>query len=104
MNPSEELAGDYRFGSNGEDVSAAIVVGPSTGDLPWITGKTCGNGFPTTDGIRHQLSHYGVFVLVLGKSPTATLAGEMPPIYIVSYRRSKLAMGTQEFAKLSVWN
>ena len=65
FNPSGELVGEYHFGSNGEDVATAMTVGPSTGDRPWITGKTCGNAFPTTDGITHQMKHCGVFVLVL---------------------------------------
>ena len=65
LNPSGELVGEYRFGSSGEDVATAMTVGSSTGDRPWITGKTCGKAFPTTDGITHQMSHCGVFVLVL---------------------------------------
>jgi Beta-propeller repeat len=59
---------DYRFGSNGEDVAYGMTIGPATADRPWVTGKTCGNGFPTTDGISHQMSHCGVFVLVLENS------------------------------------
>jgi Beta-propeller repeat len=63
--PDGKFLHEYRFGSNGEDVPLALAIGPSTADRAWITGKTCGNGFPTTDGITHQMSHCGVFVLVL---------------------------------------
>ncbi len=45
-----------------------MTIGPSTADRAWITGKTCGNGFPTTDGFTHEMSHCGVFVLVLENS------------------------------------
>jgi hypothetical protein len=65
LTPAGELVGDYRFGSSGEDFATAMAVGPSTGDRPWVTGKTCGTAFPTTDGITHKMSHCGVFVLVL---------------------------------------
>jgi hypothetical protein len=63
LNAAGEPVGEYRFGSSGEDVATGMVVGP--GDRPWITGKTCGNAFPTTDGITHRMSHCGAFVLVL---------------------------------------
>lgn len=54
------------FASNGEDVAFGIAIDPS--DRPWITGKTCGDGFPTTDGILHRMNHCGVFVLQLETS------------------------------------
>jgi hypothetical protein len=66
--PNGEFKHDYRFGSKGEDVAFGLAIGPATADRAWVTGKTCGNGFPTTDGISHQMSHCGVFVLVLENS------------------------------------
>jgi hypothetical protein len=66
-----ELAPDGRsknyltFGSDKEDIGYGLAVGPETNDRPWITGKTCGNGFPTTDSVIHHQSHCGVFLLVL---------------------------------------
>jgi hypothetical protein len=58
---------EYRFGSNGEDVALSIAVDPA--DQPWITGKACGDGFPTTDGILHRSSGgCSVFVLQLERS------------------------------------
>ncbi len=50
------------FGSNGLDVAYAIAM---VGDRPWITGQTCGDGFPTTDGILSHVNGCGVFVLEL---------------------------------------
>jgi hypothetical protein len=54
-----------RFSSTGEDVAYGVAV---SARQPWITGKTCGNGFPTTDGTVHQLSHCAVFVLHLDEA------------------------------------
>jgi hypothetical protein len=68
LDPSGKFLHDLRFGSDGEDVPYGMTIGPSTADRAWITGKTCGNGFPTTDGITHEMSHCGVFVLVLENS------------------------------------
>jgi hypothetical protein len=48
------------FSSDGDDVGMGVAV---SARQPWITGKTCGNGFPTTDGIVHQLNHCAVFVI-----------------------------------------
>jgi hypothetical protein len=45
--------------SDGKDIGSGIAV---SARQPWLTGQTCGNGFPTTDGIVHQLSHCAVFV------------------------------------------
>jgi hypothetical protein len=48
------------FSSDGDDVGMGVAVAARQ---PWITGKTCGNGFSTTDGIVHQLNHCAVFVI-----------------------------------------
>jgi hypothetical protein len=61
---------DLTFASNGQDLPMAMAIGPATQDRAWITGKTCGNGFPTTDGLLHELSHCAVFLLVLENSGT----------------------------------
>jgi hypothetical protein len=66
--PDGKFLHEFRFGSNGEDIPLGMAIGPATADRAWITGKTCGNGFPTTDGITHELNHCGVFVLVLENS------------------------------------
>jgi hypothetical protein len=56
---------EIKFGSTGEDVALGVAM---SARQPGITGKTCGNGFPTTDGIVHQLSHCAVFVLQLDET------------------------------------
>ena len=53
----------YAYGSDGEDVAMAIAM--DTDDRPWITGKTCGAGFPTTNAPIHQANGCAVFVLQL---------------------------------------
>jgi hypothetical protein len=57
---------EYKYGSNGEDIALGIAIDPA--DQPWITGKTCGDGFPTTDGILHRTNKCAVFVLELENS------------------------------------
>ena len=37
-------------------------------DHVWTTGRTCGNGFPTTDGILHRMNHCGVLMHELDRS------------------------------------
>lgn len=54
-----------KFGSSGEDVALGVAVAARQ---PWITGKTCGDGFPTTDGLLHQLNHCAAFVLQLDET------------------------------------
>jgi hypothetical protein len=64
-----------KVSSTGDDVAMGVAVAARQ---PWITGKTCGNGFPTTDGIVHQLNHCAVFVLRLdeaGKPMMSTVFG-----------------------------
>jgi hypothetical protein len=51
-----------KVSSSGDDVAMGVAV---SARQPWITGKTCGDGFPTTDGIVHHLNHCAVFVLHL---------------------------------------
>jgi hypothetical protein len=48
------------FSSSGEDAGMAVTV---FNRQPWITGKTCGDGFSTTDGINHHLNFCDVFVI-----------------------------------------
>ena len=48
------------FSSDGEDVGMGVAV---SARQPWITGKTCGNGFSTTDGTARQANHCAVFVV-----------------------------------------
>jgi hypothetical protein len=54
-----------QFSSSGDDVGMGVAV---SARQPWITGKTCGDGFPTTDGIVHQLNHCAVFVIHLDEA------------------------------------
>jgi hypothetical protein len=48
------------FDSDGNDIGFGIAVAARQ---PWLTGQTCGSGFPTTDGIVHHPDHCAVFVL-----------------------------------------
>ena len=48
------------FDSDGNDVGMGVAVAARQ---PWLTGQTCGSGFPTTDGIVHHPDHCAVFVL-----------------------------------------
>jgi hypothetical protein len=64
---------EIRYTSTGEDVAYGVAVDPA--DQPWITGKTCGDGFPTSDGILHKLNNCAVFVLQLVKSGIQTKLG-----------------------------
>jgi len=48
------------FSSDGNDVGFGVAVAARQ---PWLTGQTCGSGFPTTDGIVHHPNHCAVFVL-----------------------------------------
>ena len=73
FDPNGKFLKEFRFGSDGDDVPYGMTIGPSTADRAWITGKTCGNGFPTTDGVTHLMSHCGVFVLVLENSGVENL-------------------------------
>ncbi|MFL6447907.1 MAG: SBBP repeat-containing protein [Bryobacteraceae bacterium] len=57
---------EYKYASNGEDVAVGIAMDPA--DHAWITGRTCGEGFPTTDGILHRPAKCAVFVLELENS------------------------------------
>ena len=48
------------FSSSRRDAGMGVAVA----DLkPWITGTTCGDDFPTTDGVTHHLDHCAVFVV-----------------------------------------
>uniref|UniRef100_Q021B5 DUF7948 domain-containing protein n=1 Tax=Solibacter usitatus (strain Ellin6076) TaxID=234267 RepID=Q021B5_SOLUE len=58
--PSGERIYKRRFSSTGKDVAFGVAVAARQ---PWITGQTCGSGFPTTDGIVHNPDHCAVFVL-----------------------------------------
>lgn len=68
LTPAGDEKTEYLYASNGEDVPYAMTIGPATGNRAWITGKTCGDGFPTTDGMVHHMSHCGVFLLDLENS------------------------------------
>src|SRR5262249_26660907 len=48
------------FDSDGNDIGFGVAVAARQ---PWLTGQTCGSGFPTTDGIVHHPGHCAVFVL-----------------------------------------
>ncbi|HEY3453328.1 MAG TPA: SBBP repeat-containing protein, partial [Bryobacteraceae bacterium] len=48
------------FSSDGNDVGFGVAVAARQ---PWLTGQTCGSGFPTSDGIVHHPNHCAVFVL-----------------------------------------
>jgi hypothetical protein len=65
VDPNGKRIYKRRFSSTGDDVAFGVAVAARQ---PWITGTTCGNGFPTTDGIVHQLSHCTVFVLHLDEA------------------------------------
>ena len=54
------------WGSSGDDSAMGIAVDPA--DQPWVTGKTCGDGFPTTDGIFHPANGCSVFVMQLERA------------------------------------
>jgi hypothetical protein len=58
------------FSSDGDDAGMGVAVADRK---PWITGKTCGNGFPTTDGIVHQLNHCAVFVVQMDEAGNRTM-------------------------------
>ena len=68
LTPAGDEKTEYLYASNGEDVPYAMTLGPATSNRAWITGKTCGDGFPTTDGMVHHMSHCGVFLLELENS------------------------------------
>src|SRR5205814_2849397 len=68
LGPDGRFLHESRYASNGEDNAFGITIDPA--DQPWITGKACGDGFPTTDGILHRASHCNVFVLQLERSGT----------------------------------
>jgi hypothetical protein len=59
-----------KFSSSGDDVGMGVAVAARQ---PWITGKTCGDGFPTTDGIVHQLNHCAVFVIHMDEAGNKTM-------------------------------
>ena len=63
--PDGERIYKRRFSSTGNDLGMAVAVADRQ---PWITGQTCGDGFPTTDGIVHHLDHCAVFVLHLDEA------------------------------------
>src|SRR5262249_51730358 len=48
------------FDSTKNDAGMAVAVADRQ---PWITGQTCGDSFPTTDGVMHHLDHCAVFVV-----------------------------------------
>jgi hypothetical protein len=48
------------FDSTKNDAGMAVAVAARQ---PWITGQTCGDSFPTTDGVMHHLDHCAVFVI-----------------------------------------
>jgi hypothetical protein len=54
---------ELKGGASFDDRANAITVDGA--DQPWVTGLTCGEGFPTTDGIFHRPNHCAVFVLQL---------------------------------------
>jgi hypothetical protein len=53
------------FSSSGKDAGMGIAV---AGRQPWITGQTCGDAFPTTDGVMHHLEHCSVFVIQMDEA------------------------------------
>jgi hypothetical protein len=57
--------------SGGNDIGMGVAVADRR---PWITGKTCGDGFPTTDGMVHQLNHCAVFVVQMDEAGNRTMA------------------------------
>ncbi len=51
--------------TTGEDVAMGVAVADRK---PWVTGKTCGDDFITTDGSSHAPGHCAVFVLHLDEA------------------------------------
>jgi hypothetical protein len=66
VDPNGFLLLSLTGGSDEDDGAFAITVDPA--DQPWVTGWTCGGGFPTTDGIFHRPNKCAVFVLQLSPS------------------------------------
>ena len=66
VDPNGNLLLSLTGGSDEDDGAFAITVDPA--DQPWVTGWTCGGGFPTTDGIFHRPNKCAVFVLQLSPS------------------------------------
>ena len=66
VGPDGKFLHGQTYASNGEDNALGIAIDPA--DQPWITGKACGDGFPTTDGILHRSSGCSVFVLQLERA------------------------------------
>jgi hypothetical protein len=48
------------FSSSKQDAGMAVAVADRK---PWLTGTTCGDDFPTTDGVSHHLDHCAIFVI-----------------------------------------
>src|SRR5262245_44685683 len=53
------------FSSSGQDAGMGVAVADFK---PWITGTTCGDDFPTTDGFMHRGPHCAAFVLQLDEA------------------------------------
>jgi hypothetical protein len=60
------------FGSDGTDIAYAVAVDPS--DQPWITGKTCGTGWPITNGPVYHSVGCSVFVMQLSSTGTMEMS------------------------------
>jgi hypothetical protein len=69
--PDGERIYKRRFSSTGDDVAFGVAVAARQ---PWITGKTCGDGFPATDGFLHHQTHCAVFVLQLDVAGNQNMA------------------------------
>lgn len=66
LDPNGRFLHSQNYGSNGEDNALAITI--DTADQAWITGRTCGDGFPTTNGQVAHVNGCGVFVLQLERA------------------------------------
>ena len=63
MSPSGVALFSQTFGSDGLDIANALAVDPA--DQPWVTGQTCGTGWPNFGGPIHQANGCAVFVMQL---------------------------------------
>jgi hypothetical protein len=70
LDSNGNVLNEIKFGSTGEDVALGVAV---SARQPWITGKTCGDGFPTTDGFVHHVNHCAAFVLQLEEAGTQNM-------------------------------
>jgi hypothetical protein len=63
LGPSGQRLFTQTFGSDGEDYANALAVDPA--DQPWVTGTTCGTGWPNFGRPVHQANGCAVFVMQL---------------------------------------